>query len=105
MKPDVNRLPKWAQEHIRDLTLQLDEAIARATIAEQAVGWETDPRFGRTLTPLRDDALVRWSIGDTGRSNFDVNRHRERVWTIRATEMIKILPSANNTIYVEAVDR
>lgn len=113
------KLPKWAQEHVRDLERQRDNAIEAKRERDAAIA--ALPEFQGTNTflvrgiiepiPLPKDALIRFKTGDDCGDyievGFDLERSLSRsvghpnALSIRSGGGALVVPDAHNALHID----
>lgn len=97
-----DKLPKYAQEHIRILSMRLDEA--RNQLDEYLEKYPGYPKvvvnaYSDYKNELPGDTIVKFALGD--RRSYSVRLYEDNRLVVRAMEEVNIIPCAANTFEVE----
>lgn len=113
-KGDLQRLPKWAQEYIRGLKLEIsnqDRYIKELTSEYPGSNLVLNANIGRPDKTLPPDSTIRFHVGTDRESedSFEVH-HNRRTKTgieVRSYSMgpMLISPRSGNSIYLEVGSR
>lgn len=115
---DINRLPKWAQRHIRDLSRERDDALRQLNelldcetespfytqdILPSSRGNLSVKRYIQTNSVTVEDGGVTLEVllpgGIQGRQGIELR------WQSEANKEVGILPVASNCLTLKAVQR
>ena len=101
-KGDITKLPKWAQEYIRNLEQQA--AQATTTLLALKEGSEPSPFY---LDDFRSHSegvfyLPKYSHVNFGTQHDHISLYeKDGMLYVKGTEAITILPSTSNTAYIK----
>lgn len=105
MEYDVSKLPKWAQDKIKNLERNCEDLDAKLS----AMGGDTETSRivwmdGMTRRSIKNYGTIRFRIGETidDFECIDVNLHN-RTFTVYGSRAIRILPHAANAVEI-AID-
>jgi hypothetical protein len=97
---DIEKLPKWAQQHIASLEDKAAWLLTKLTEAERAAGLSRSETFVMHVTDPA--ATYRWRIDD--QLAIDARMERQRL-TVRAVEgRLAVLPDVSNGVTVAVID-
>lgn len=101
----IEKLPKWAQEHIRDLNQKIDDnrkAIKRLTPDHPDTDTVADP-YARTPIQLPKGVSVEFELGDGRDQRIHVRVRGDELYVMGMTS-VSITPKSSNTFVVKVVD-
>ena len=97
---DVEKLPKWAQQHIRVLQMSLREARERLAEGPADSNVIADP-YGEPPVPLAKDTAIRFILSPTNaRSDHITVRHDGDGLQIMGGDRIGVHPRSSNVVNI-----
>jgi hypothetical protein len=102
----IEKLPKWAQDHIRHLTRTVEALESKhAPHSESKVTWGFAIDKTMRTGHIPDQVPVRWMVDEKLYYYFDVRLEENNLLYVSGNPLISIEPSAANSIRIKLRDR